>query len=140
MDCKIVSTEYTLSFAWYTRFKKYLFSMELEKTKTSVTKIKKIKPRTRLEQMLMPFNKDCGEVDSGWGAIPVMIFFIIMFVLFLVILLQIYNSSIILTDVDIDWSGLEEGSPPKANWFTEKLAQIRSRCPRYCVFPHCKPY
>ena len=54
----------------------------------------------------MQFNKDCGEVDSGWGAIPVMVFAIVMFVLFLVILLQIYNSSIILANVDIDWSDL----------------------------------
>jgi len=64
---------------------------------------KKKKPRTRLEKILMPLNANCGDVNTGWGSILVMLFFILMFVLFLAIILEIYNSSIILANVDIDW-------------------------------------
>ena len=58
--------------------------------------------RTRLGEILRPLNAEYGKVAPGLGTTPVMGFFMAMFLLFLVIILQIYNSSIILENVDVD--------------------------------------
>jgi photosystem II PsbH protein len=60
--------------------------------------------RTRLGEILRPLNAEYGKVAPGWGTTPVMGVVMVLFLIFLVIIIQIYNSSLIIENVDVDWS------------------------------------